>query len=130
MTREQLNRVSQAEKAPAVSTVKTQVLPLSDPAAQATALALLAAEEIIVAPTDTVYGVMCRYDSPTAIARLYAAKDRPPVKAIPVLIGDAAQLERLVQWPLPPGAHELMARFWPGALTLVLPALPHLPDIL
>lgn len=108
----------------------TQVLPLHDPAAQTLALALLAGEQIIVAPTDTVYGVMCRYDSPTAIARLYIAKDRPPQKAIPVLIGDPAQLAGLVQMPLPPAAQALIASLWPGALTLVLAAQPHLPAIL
>ncbi|MCC6167195.1 MAG: threonylcarbamoyl-AMP synthase [Caldilineaceae bacterium] len=108
----------------------TQVLPLDDPAAQTLALALLAGEQIVVAPTDTVYGVMCRYDSPAAIARLYVAKDRPPQKAIPVLIGDPAQLDALVQMPLPPAAHALIGALWPGALTLVLAAQPHLPAVL
>jgi tRNA threonylcarbamoyl adenosine modification protein (Sua5/YciO/YrdC/YwlC family) len=108
----------------------TQVLPLHDPAAQTLALALLADEQIIVAPTDTVYGVMCRYDSPAAIARLYIAKDRPPQKAIPVLIGDPAQLGALVQMPLPPAAQALIAALWPGALTFVLAAQPHLPAVL
>jgi L-threonylcarbamoyladenylate synthase len=108
----------------------TQVRPLADPAAQRLALALLAEGEIIIAPTDTVYGVMCRYDSPAAIARLYAAKERPPEKAIPVLIGAIHQLNGLVQSQLPAGAAALMAHFWPGPLTLVLPAQPHLPSVL
>jgi L-threonylcarbamoyladenylate synthase len=111
-------------------TYTTQVRPLADPEAQRLALALLADEAIIAAPTDTVYGLMCRYDSPAAIARLYAAKDRPPAKAIPVLIGAAAQLEQLVITPLPPGAFALMGEFWPGPLTLVLPAQPRLPAVL
>ncbi|MEX1019924.1 MAG: L-threonylcarbamoyladenylate synthase [Litorilinea sp.] len=93
----------------------------------ATLRALLAADGIFVAPTDTVYGLFSRYDSPAALARIYAAKDRPPQKAIPVLIGDPAQLDALVPMPLHPLASALMARFWPGPLTLVLPALPHLP---
>ncbi len=108
----------------------TQVLPLDDPAAQDLALALLRDEQVVVAPTDTVYGVMCRYDSPAAIARLYAAKDRPPEKAIPVLIGDPAQLAGLVPMPLSAPAQALVKALWPGALTLVLPARPHLPTIL
>lgn len=111
-------------------TAATQVLPLYDPAAQTLALALWAAGETVVAPTDTVYGVMCRYDSPDAIARLYAAKDRPPEKAIPVLIGEPRQLDSLVQIPLSPAAQALIAALWPGALTLVLAAQPHLPAIL
>jgi L-threonylcarbamoyladenylate synthase len=110
--------------------MQTAILPLDDPAAQARALALLADHQIIAAPTDTVYGVMCRYDSPDAIERLYIAKDRPPQKAIPVLIGAAAQLAEFVQMPLPAGAAALMAAFWPGPLTLVLPARSDLPAIL
>jgi L-threonylcarbamoyladenylate synthase len=108
----------------------TRILPLADPVAQQEALILLAQEEIFAAPTDTVYGIFCRPDSPAAIARLYVAKARPPDKAIPVLIGDVAQLEQVARPPWSPLAEPLMARFWPGALTLVLPAQPHLPPIL
>lgn len=108
----------------------TQILPLDDLAAQTLALALLAEAQIVVAPTDTVYGVMCRYDSPAAIALLYAAKDRPPQKAIPVLVGDLAQLDLLAQLPLSSVAQALAHTLWPGALTLVLPAQPHLLPIL
>jgi L-threonylcarbamoyladenylate synthase len=108
----------------------TEIRPLADPQAQATALALLADGQVIAAPTDTVYGVMCRYDSPEAIARVYAVKARPPDKAIPVLIGERGQLDALAVQPLPALAPPLIDRFWPGALTLVLPALPHLPAIL
>lgn len=108
----------------------TEIRPISDPEAQAAALALLAAGQVIAAPTDTVYGVMCRYDDPEAVERLYAIKERPPDKAIPVLIGDRGQLDEVAAQPLPTLAEALMAHFWPGALTLVLPALPHLPSIL
>jgi L-threonylcarbamoyladenylate synthase len=107
-----------------------QILSLYDEAALDQALALLAADGVIAAPTDTVYGVMCRFDRPAAIEQLYEAKARPPQKAIPVLIADPAQLARLTSLPLSPLAQALTERFWPGALTLVLPALPHLPAIL
>lgn len=108
----------------------TRVLPLSEPAARQEALALLAQEEIFAAPTDTVYGIFCRPDSPLAISRIYLAKARPPEKAIPVLIGEMAQLQQVARPPWSPIAERLMERFWPGALTLVLPAQPHLPPIL
>jgi L-threonylcarbamoyladenylate synthase len=108
----------------------TRVLPLADTAAQQEALALLAQEEIFAAPTDTVYGIFARPDSPTAIERIYIAKARPPDKAIPVLIGDADHLQQVARPPWSPLAELLMERFWPGALTLVLPAQPHLPPIL
>jgi L-threonylcarbamoyladenylate synthase len=91
---------------------------------------LLAQDETFAAPTDTVYGIFCRPDSPVAISRIYLAKARPPDKAIPVLIGDIAQLAQVARPPWSPVATCLMARFWPGALTLVLAAQPHLPPIL
>jgi L-threonylcarbamoyladenylate synthase len=108
----------------------TRILPLADPAAQQEALALLAQEETFAAPTDTVYGIFCRPDSPKAIARLYLAKARPADKAIPILIGDLAHLEQVARPPWSPLAARLVAKFWPGALTVVLPAQPHLPPIL
>lgn len=108
----------------------TRVLPLADPTAQQEALALLAQEEIFAAPTDTVYGIFSRPDSPNAIARIYLAKARPADKAIPILIGDLTHLEQVARRPWSPLAEHLMAKFWPGALTLVLPAQPHLPPIL
>ncbi|CAN5553446.1 hypothetical protein BH10CHL1_BH10CHL1_24120 [soil metagenome] len=110
--------------------MKTKILPIQDPNASATALALLTAQQIIAAPTDTVYGLMCRYDSAAAIELLYEAKQRPPQKAIPVLIGDQTQLTLVTPSPISSLAQSLMARFWPGPLTLVLPALASLPTIL
>ncbi len=107
--------------------IDTQICSIARPAAREKALAFLRDHQVIAAPTDTVYGVMCRYDSAQAIDRLYAAKDRPPQKAIPVLIGDLEQLRLLVPDPLSPAAELLIHRFWPGPLTIVFPALAHLP---
>jgi len=96
----------------------------------AAAAAAVAGEEVIAAPTDTVYGLVCRFDSSRAIERLYWVKERPPEKALPVLIGDEEQVAQVVAGELSPIARELIARFWPGPLTLILPALPHLPPVL
>ena len=108
----------------------TRVLPLSDPEAQNLAVALLNSCQVIAAPTDTVYGIFGRYTTTHAIQRIYIAKARPPDKAIPVLISDVEQMAQLTSMPINAVAAALMARFWPGALTLILPALPHLPAIL
>ncbi len=86
--------------------------------------------DVIAAPTDTVYGLVCRFDNPQAIAELYRVKDRPPEKALPVLIGNESQLAQVVAGSLPPLALELAKRFWPGPLTLILPAQSHLPPVL
>jgi L-threonylcarbamoyladenylate synthase len=77
-------------------------------------------------PTDTVYGLgTLAFDGPMAL-RLYVAKDRLPEKAIPILIADRSDLER-VAMDVPTIAYRLMDRFWPGALTLVVPKLPGVP---
>ena len=94
------------------------------------ALEYLTANDAIVAPTDTVYGLMCRFDQPEAIDKLYEIKGRPPTKAIPVLIGHPDQLNQLTPRPLSPVVQALVEEFWPGPLTIVLPALPTLPTIL
>ena len=87
--------------------------------ARAEAVALLRAGRIVVVPTDTVYGIAADMALPDAIERLFAAKQRPPEKAVAVLLADVAQA-----WELgveSPAAQVLGARFWPGGLTLVLP---------
>jgi L-threonylcarbamoyladenylate synthase len=87
---------------------------------------LLRERQIVAFPTDTVYGLgTLAFDGLTA-RRLYVAKDRPPEKAIPILLADIADLDQ-VAIDVPPIAYRLMARFWPGALTLVLPKHPEVP---
>ncbi len=76
--------------------------------------------------TDTVYGLAVDTRQPQAIAGLYALKGRSSDKAVPLIIGAPAQLSD-VAVALPPCAEVLMAAFWPGPLTLLLP--PH-PDLL
>lgn len=108
----------------------TTTLFVSEPAALAAALHYLTNDEAIVAPTDTVYGLMCRFDRPRAIDKLYEIKGRPPEKAIPVLIGETAHLGQLTPEPIAPLAQALADHFWPGPLTIVVPALPTLPAVL
>ena len=86
----------------------------------------LRAGEVVAIPTDTVYGLAAAIDKPDAINRLYAIKGRPQAKAIPVLISDPEHVRRLSP-RLTATAARLARGFWPGAMTLVLPALPDLP---
>ena len=100
------------------------------PGAHAEAIALLRAGGIVAVPTDTVYGIAADMALPDAIERLFAAKGRPPEKAVAVLLADAAQADQL--GVLSPAAIVLAERFWPGGLTLVLPVRPEarLPRVL
>jgi tRNA threonylcarbamoyl adenosine modification protein (Sua5/YciO/YrdC/YwlC family) len=75
--------------------------------------------ELVVLPTDTLYGVGADAFSPDAVARLLRAKDRGRDLPVPVLVGSWRTVNGLVD-SLPSGAQELIAAFWPGGLTLVL----------
>jgi L-threonylcarbamoyladenylate synthase len=90
---------------------------------------VLARGGLVAFPTDTVYGVGCHAFRPAAIQRLYAAKERPRDKAIPLLIADPRSL-LMVARHVPDEAALLACRFWPGGLTLVLPRSQRLPTIL
>jgi L-threonylcarbamoyladenylate synthase len=98
-----------------------RILPDGD-AARAEAVDLLRGGGIVAVPTDTVYGIAADMALPDAIERLFAAKRRPPGKAVAVLLADAAQAGML--GIVGPAALALGERFWPGGLTLVLPARP------
>lgn len=104
-----------------------KVLRADEPSSIETAAQVLREGGLVVFPTDTVYGVGAAVDRPDAVARLYVAKGRPLEKPIPVLIADLDQLERLAR-EVTPEARLLAQHFWPGALTIVVPAQPWLPQ--
>src|SRR5436853_5359246 len=97
-----------------------------DPATIARAAALLRAGELVAFATETVYGLGANALDAAAVARIFAAKGRPADDPLIVHVAERAQAETLVTaWP--PLATTLAARFWPGPLTLVLPAAPGVP---
>lgn len=108
--------------------MKTVVLPASEPESLRRALETLRSGGLAAFPTDTVYGVGALAFDPAAIASIYTAKARPADKAIPVLIGDVEDLDKVAEH-IPPMAFTLAARFWPGPLTLVVPKRVTLPGI-
>ncbi len=105
----------------------TLVLPINEPKALLLSQEYVQAGKLIVFPTDTLYGLACAPTNSAALRDIYAAKSRSTLKALPVLIGTLEQLDQLVE-NIPPQAQRLMERFWPGALTLVLPKQAHLPS--
>ncbi len=106
--------------------MKTRLITATHPNAIRLACEVIQAGGLIAFPTDTLYGLGCDPHLPTALQKIYAAKGRSTSKAIPVLISRADQLESLVS-DLPKKATRLMERWWPGALTLVLPKNLTLP---
>jgi L-threonylcarbamoyladenylate synthase len=107
--------------------ITTRILPSNAPDALDAALRELRAGKLVVLPTDTVYGVGALAFDEQAVRSIYDAKGRSEEKAIPILLGDAADLQKVTA-TLPPMAQRLANRFWPGPLTLVVPKHPGLPS--
>jgi len=82
--------------------------------------------ELVVFPTDTVYGVGCDAYSPQSLHDIYVAKGRPEQKAIPLLLAGPEALADVAA-ELGAAAKALATSFWPGALTLVVRRAPSLP---
>jgi L-threonylcarbamoyladenylate synthase len=88
---------------------------------------LLLAGGILAVPTETFYALAVNPFDEAALARLFAVKARPTEKPVLVLVAGPEMLP-LVTRELPAVAARLLAGFWPGPLTLILPALPLLPE--
>ena len=82
---------------------------------------------LVAFPTDTVYGLGTSAFNALAVEKIYAAKERPDEKSIPILIGDIADLEK-VSSNVPRSARILALHFWPGPLTIVVPKEPGIPE--
>lgn len=83
------------------------------------------AGQLVVLPTDTVYGVGCDAFSSTAVRALLSAKGRGRDMPVPVLVGSWSTVDGLVLG-VPARARALIEAFWPGGLSLVLPHAPSL----
>ena len=109
--------------------MKTGVFDCSKPhqreeAIDAAVSAVLRAE-LVVLPTDTVYGVGCDAFSAAAVEALLAAKGRDRSMPVPVLVGSQHMVDALVA-ELSDAGRDLIGAFWPGALTLVVRHTTHL----
>jgi tRNA threonylcarbamoyl adenosine modification protein (Sua5/YciO/YrdC/YwlC family) len=101
----------------------------SDPVARGNgldaAVSAISEGELVLLPTDTVYGVGAHAFMPSAVTALLAAKNRGRTMPVPVLIGEANTLAGLTL-ALPQVANDLAEAFWPGGLTLVVEHAPSL----
>jgi L-threonylcarbamoyladenylate synthase len=82
--------------------------------------ALLAAGELVAFPTETVYGLGARADDDAAVARIFVAKGRPADHPLIVHLGHAAAVTEFAA-ALTDDAQRLMAAFWPGPMTVIVP---------
>jgi L-threonylcarbamoyladenylate synthase len=118
----------------AVSVCSAASLHYDEPVVRATqteieeAVEALRAGELVVFPTETVYGLGANAANPAAVRKIFEVKDRPADHPVIVHLDDPRYLHRWVS-SLPPVAEQLAAKFWPGPLTLILPKAENVNDI-
>ena len=114
---------------------ETQVIDASDPAEQnkivELAVGLLEKGEVVALPTETVYGLGADAMNPDAVAKIFAAKQRPSFDPLIVHVGSYEQVDEVADVPdeLREVIDKLMKAHWPGPLTLILPKKECVPDI-
>ena len=106
--------------------MRTEQLYVTEPGAIERAATLLEQGYLVVFPTDTVYGIGAAAFDESAIAALYRVKGRPSEKGIPILLADREDVHKVAR-DIPPRAQALLDRFWPGALTLIVPRRTDVP---
>jgi L-threonylcarbamoyladenylate synthase len=107
-----------------------QNLPGAPPdAAIAIAIAALRAGEVVVYPTETFYGIAADAFEPEALERIFETKGRDTAKTIALIAHDAAAAFAIAH-EVPEIARRLAAAFWPGPLTIVMPARSGIPNAL
>lgn len=99
-----------------------------EPEVIALAARCIKAGELVAFPTETVYGLGADAFQPQAVEKIFLAKGRPPENPLLVHVSDMTQIERLSA-AVPDTARKMMDRFWPGPLSIILPARPEVPDI-
>lgn len=94
----------------------------------AQAASLLRQGKLVAFPTETVYGLGADALNPEAVQQIFVAKGRPLSDPLIVHIADESTLKQLVT-AIPADAWQLARAFWPGPLTLILPAAAHVPKV-
>ncbi|MBC7981383.1 MAG: threonylcarbamoyl-AMP synthase [Armatimonadetes bacterium] len=95
------------------------------------AVALLQRGDIVALPTETVYGLAADAFNPAAVAKIFAAKERPEFDPLIVHIASFKDLKRVAVVPeeIQETVNQLARQFWPGPLTIILPKQPEVPDL-
>ncbi len=106
--------------------MKTQLLPANAPETAAIAAELIRQGELVAIPTETVYGLGANGLDETAVAKIFLAKGRPQDNPLILHISQPEEMERFCH-SIPQSAYDLAKAFWPGPLTIVLPARDIVP---
>lgn len=106
--------------------METKIMKPEEELAVITAAIYLTAGELVALPTETVYGLGANGLNPKAVAKIFEAKGRPQDNPLILHIADIGQLDTLCH-DIPESAYRLAETFWPGPLTMVLPAKEIVP---
>ncbi len=106
--------------------MKTLYLSASDAGTPVVAAKLIKAGELVAIPTETVYGLGADGLNEAAVAKIFEAKGRPQDNPLILHVADAEEMEKFCH-SIPKCAYDLAAAFWPGPLTMVLPAREIVP---
>lgn len=106
--------------------MKTLYLPADDPKTPAIAAELIQKGELVAIPTETVYGLGANGLDENAVAKIFLAKGRPQDNPLILHVAEGKDMEKLC-FPIPDSAYRLAEKFWPGPLTIVLPARDLIP---
>ena len=93
------------------------------------ALVIIKKGGVVAYPTETFYGLGVKYDDISALKKLYGIKYRSWNKALPLIIGEVQELD-LIASEMTVSAEKLAKKFWPGPLTLLLPARPDISEFI
>jgi L-threonylcarbamoyladenylate synthase len=107
--------------------MKTSIIPANSPDVFQHAFDVLKKGGLVAFPTDTVYGIGALAFNGSAVESIYKVKERPIEKAIPILVAEIMDLDKVVL-KIPSTALGLVTRFWPGPLTVLFPKKPTLPE--
>lgn len=106
--------------------MKTLYLPAEDIQTPAIAAELIKKGELVAIPTETVYGLGANGLDEEAVAKIFIAKGRPQDNPLILHVADGKDMDKLCQ-NIPQSAYRLAEKFWPGPLTIVLPAREIVP---
>ena len=106
--------------------MKTLLLSASDPAAPAIAAEIIRNGGLVAIPTETVYGLGANGLDENAVASIFAAKGRPQDNPLILHVAQSSEIEKFCH-SIPASAYTLAEKFWPGPLTMVLPARDIVP---
>ena len=106
--------------------MQTRILPANGADTAAIAAEIIKHNGLVAIPTETVYGLGANGLNEEAVAKIFIAKGRPQDNPLILHVADAADIEKFCK-DIPTAAYELANAFWPGPLTMVLPARSCVP---